>query len=60
MNLFWLVRLRRWAQHPPSKRMMMLIAGIIAVALGLAAVEHFFGWPEALTVDGRGMRLRAP
>lgn len=60
MNLLWLLRLRRWIQRPPPPRTMVLILGVIAVALGLLAIEQVFGWPEALTVDGRGLRMRAP
>lgn len=58
MNLFWLLRMRRWVQHPPSPRTVWLILGLIAFLLLLVAVERIWGWPEALTVDGAGMRGR--
>jgi hypothetical protein len=56
VNLLWLVRLRRWLRHSPSPRLVIVVLGVVGVMLGLAAVEHFLGWPEALTVDGRGFR----
>ena len=56
MNLFWLVRMKRWVLHPPSPLKVAVVLGVVAFVLGLAAVEHFIGWPEALTVDGRGFR----
>lgn len=56
MNLRWLVRMARWAHRPPSPAMVKLVLGIVAVALVLAGVEMFLGWPEWLTVnsDPRG------
>ena len=56
MNMLWLLRAYRWVRHPPSPRMVAVVLGVVAFVLGLAAVEHWIGWPEALTVDGRGVR----
>jgi hypothetical protein len=56
MNLFWLVRMRRGLQHPPSPMKLAVVSGVVAFVLALAAVEHFIGWPEALSVDGQGLR----
>jgi len=50
----WLIRAKRWVQHPPSAGRVKLVFGVIALCLALAAVEHFIGWPDWLTVDRRG------
>lgn len=49
MNLMWLMRMRRWVAHPPSASRVRLVVGVVAICLALLAVEHFLGWPEALT-----------
>lgn len=52
----WLLRMARWARHPPSARRVVLVLGVVAACLALAAVERIWGWPEALTLDARGTR----
>ena len=47
----WLLRMKRWAQNPPSSRQVLFVLAIIGFALALYAVERVFGWPEALTVE---------
>ncbi|MEX0969571.1 MAG: hypothetical protein WD046_03880 [Paracoccaceae bacterium] len=56
MNLIWLMRLKRWVQHPPSPRRAWLILAIIALCLLLVAIERWVGWPAFLTLEpaGRG------
>ncbi len=58
MNLFWLIRMRRWAQHPPPMSRVLLVLAVIAVCLLLFGIERIWGWPDWLTVEpmGRGMR----
>ncbi|RKF15181.1 hypothetical protein D6850_10100 [Roseovarius spongiae] len=51
MNSRWLVRMARWAHNPPSAERVKFVLAIIAVCIALAAYEHFFGWPEALTPE---------
>jgi len=53
MNLLWLLRMRRWAQHPPSKQRLILIAVVVGASFGIYFFEYFFGWPEWLTVNTR-------
>ena len=48
--LAWLVRARRWAQHPPSWGRVKLVVGVIALCLALVIVEKVFGWPEWATL----------
>jgi len=57
LNLFWLVRMRRWAQNPPSMRKVIFVVSIIALCLVLFAIERIWGWPDWLTVQpiGQGM-----
>jgi len=49
--MLWLMRLRRWASHPPSKRMRWLILAVLLASLALYSFEQTFGWPEWLTVN---------
>lgn len=53
-ELRWLLRAKRWAQHPPSPKKVAVILGVLAVCLLLAGIDHFWGWPEWLTVNGTG------
>lgn len=53
MNLNWFVRMARWARHPPSALQVKILLGVLAVALTLVAIEHFWGWPDWLTVNKR-------
>lgn len=50
MNFFWLIRMRRWAQHPPSARRVILVLSVIVACLALYAVERIWGWPDWLSV----------
>jgi hypothetical protein len=59
MNIFWLLRMRRWVQNPPSMRMVILVVSVIAICLILFAIDRYWGWPEALTPNTTG-RPRVP
>jgi len=56
--MIWLLRMKRWVQHPPSKRRIYLIGGVVLICLSIGLIEHYLGWPEWLTTDQR--RLRTP
>jgi len=56
MNMMWLLRMKRWVQHPPSPQRLKLIAVVVALSLLLFGYEHFFGWPDWLTVNKGGRR----
>lgn len=60
MNLFWLVRMRQWAQNPPSMGRVILVLAVIAICLGLYAIERVWGWPDWLTVEPVGRGFRPP
>ena len=55
-QLGWLIRAKHWVQHPPSVGRVKLVLGVIAVCILLVALEKFFGWPDWLTVDRRGIK----
>ena len=46
-----LPRLAMWIRRPPSPGRMLIIAITIAVALAIAGIERYVGWPDALTVE---------
>jgi hypothetical protein len=54
--IHWLMRMRRWAQNPPSWQRVLLVTGIVAACLLLVAVETFLGWPAWMTLE----RVRPP
>lgn len=60
MNLHWLLRAKRWAQNPPSRRQIQLVGLVLGICIALYAVEQIWGWPEWLTPNqtGRGRILR--
>jgi hypothetical protein len=60
MNYIWFLRMARWARRPPSAARVKLVLGIIAACLLLVGVEHFLGWPDALTLNGGGRAQRLP
>ena len=58
MPLIWLMRMKRWVQHPPSRRRVIVVVLVAGVCVVLVLLEQVFGWPEALTVNGRSRVLR--
>lgn len=54
--LHWLLRAKRWAQHPPSAGRVVLVLGVVAACLVLFAIERTLGWPDWLTPE----RARPP
>jgi hypothetical protein len=51
MNPIWLLRMKRWVQHPPSMGRVMLVAGVVVICLVIAGAETVWGWPDWLTVN---------
>jgi hypothetical protein len=53
MDLFFrlLVRMARWSRQRPTWKLVVGVAATLALIAGIAGIEHFVGWPEALTVD---------
>ncbi|UMA66346.1 hypothetical protein LVO79_07855 [Roseivivax marinus] len=54
MNLHWLMRMRRWAQNPPSWTMIRLIFAVVALCLALWLVERYVGLPDWIGADPKG------
>lgn len=57
MNPNWLLRMAKWARHPPSPGRVKLVLAVIAACLVLAGIEWLWGWPEALTPNRIPKRL---
>ena len=53
MNLNWYLRMAKWARRPPSPSRVKLVLGVVAICLALWGIEQIWGWPEALTVNGK-------
>ncbi|MCI5112318.1 MAG: hypothetical protein MRY75_17370 [Marivita sp.] len=51
MNWFWLLRMTQWARNPPSPARVKLVLAIIAICLGIYAVETWIGWPDWMSLD---------
>ena len=47
--MHWLLRMAMWARKPPSARRVVLVLIVIALCLGLYAIERWIGWPDWLT-----------
>lgn len=57
-NLIWLLRASKWARNPPSKARVMLVLAVIALGIGIVALERLGLWPEwAQMTHGRAPRL---
>ncbi|MEO6298721.1 MAG: hypothetical protein ABIV25_08235 [Paracoccaceae bacterium] len=53
MNPMWLLRMARWARRPPSMGRVKLVLVVVALCLMIVGIEHFWGWPASLRVNGR-------
>jgi hypothetical protein len=53
MNLGWFLRMSKWARRPPSAGQVKLVLAVVALCFVLWGVEHIWGWPEALRVNGK-------
>jgi len=56
MNLRHLLRMSKWARHPPSAKRVKLVIGIVVICLVLFAIERWIGVPEWLQME----RMRRP
>lgn len=60
MNYTWFLRMAKWARNPPSEARVKLVLGVIVICLLLVGIEHFFGWPDWLTLNNGGRAHRTP
>ena len=60
MNLRVLLRMSKWARHPPSDSRVKFGLALIAVLFLIFAVERWIGWPAWLQLDqaSRGLPRR--
>ncbi|SFH24702.1 hypothetical protein SAMN04488020_108189 [Palleronia marisminoris] len=58
MNVRWLLRAKRWAQNPPSEDHVKLVLTVIVACVSLYLVDLIWGWPDWLSVDQSGRRVR--
>ncbi|NDV01317.1 hypothetical protein [Pseudoroseicyclus tamaricis] len=60
MNPLQFLRMAHWARRPPSKRMVMVVLGVIAVCAVLWGIERLWGWPDWLVPERTGRRVMRP
>ncbi|WP_417269765.1 hypothetical protein [Celeribacter sp.] len=53
MNLFWLIRAKRWAKHPPSAKRVLLVFGVVAACVALYLLERAGLLPAWMELEGR-------
>lgn len=51
MNLIWLLRMSKWAHHPPSAKRVKLVFAAIALALIIFGIEWMGWWPDWATAE---------
>lgn len=51
MNPLWFLRMKRWAQNPPSTRRIMLVFGVIVFCLALYGLERAGVLPDWMQAD---------
>tara|TARA_R110002124_G_scaffold90409_1_gene230536 strand:- start:291 stop:464 length:174 start_codon:yes stop_codon:yes gene_type:complete len=51
MNMIWLLRMSRWARHPPSLKRVKLVFGIVVIALVIVGIEWMGWWPKWATAE---------
>lgn len=55
MNL--LIRMARWARHPPSIGRVKLVFVVIALCALVYGIEQIWGWPDWLTPNSAKLRV---
>ena len=58
MNLRHLLRMARWARHPPSEKRVVLVAVVVAACLALAGLEWLGVLPDAFGLRPGGEKPR--
>ena len=44
----YIVKMAKWARHPPSLKQVIFVFSVIVFCLSLFGYEKVFGWPDAL------------
>ena len=55
MNMAWLLRMARWARHPPSIGRVILIFSVVVICLLIAGAEWLGLFPDWGVEPGRRM-----
>ena len=58
MNPIWLVRMARWARHPPSPGRVKLVLGVVLACLLIWGLEQWLGSPWDFEPARAPMRLK--
>lgn len=45
-NLNQLLRMKRWAQNPPSLKRVLLVFGVVAACLVIVGLDWMGWWPD--------------
>ncbi|WP_176440897.1 hypothetical protein [Oceanicola sp. 22II-s10i] len=45
MDPIWLIRMTRWARHPPSRNRIILVGSVVLACLAIWGLEQVFGFP---------------
>ncbi|PTV96993.1 hypothetical protein C8J27_101101 [Rhodobacter aestuarii] len=51
MNPLWLMRMAKWAHHPPSLRQVKIGAAVLAAVLAIWGLEAAGLWPDWATLE---------
>ncbi|HHI70773.1 MAG TPA: hypothetical protein ENJ91_07205 [Rhodobacteraceae bacterium] len=57
MNFRYLLRMAKWARHPPSAKRVKLVIGVIVICLIIYAIERWIGVPDWLQLDVQRHRI---
>ena len=53
----WVIRMARWARHPPSPGRVKLVFAVIALCFAIYMIDRIWGWPAWLTPNSGKLRL---
>ena len=56
MNPRHLLRMAKWAKHPPSEKRVKFFFAIVLICVAIYAVERWIGWPDWMTLETRPAR----
>lgn len=48
----------RWARNPPSEGRVKFVIAIILACIALFGIEYFWGLPDWMSMEPRGLRYR--
>ncbi|NDR58284.1 hypothetical protein [Aliiruegeria sabulilitoris] len=60
LSAHWFMRMKRWVQHPPSLKRVLLVFAVIALCLALVGLERLGVLPDWMQADQIGRRPGLP